>query len=433
MSLYSLANLGSIIINMLLFLSFCSHIMDKKKVSKKKVISLILFCLILIFYVNTFKNVLANSLTFLIVYGIYELCLFNASLFARILTLIIYMSCGITSEALGYMIINLVFDLNVIEMQSEETIYIIGVVISSLIIFLITKGFTRNLTPQNFKKIPYIYIMILAMPCTSIALIMNIADYGVISTTNGSVFRILIVGLLISNIITLTLFFNIVSKLNMQKENERLKSEKEILDLNNRILELKFKNTRSFIHDMNKHINIISDFLNLGDTPSLKKYIAELSNSIQQNNLKYTNLKILNIIINEKSDMIKKHGIKLKLDIQIDDLPWIDLFDQNVLFSNILDNAIESCIKSNEKYIIVRGKMDEFVGIHITNSCDYALLENGRPKTIKLDSENHGIGLLNVEKVIKKYGGIYSYEFDNINHLFHTKIRLPNRKEEYND
>ena len=82
-------------------------------------------------------------------------------------------------------------------------------------------------------------------------------------------------------------------------------------------------------------------------------------------------------------------------------------FDLNVVLGNLLDNAIEAAVQTEEKELKMTIKLEKgILFIHIHNSC--LGIKNGRLKrleTTKEDALNHGIGLGNVQRIIEKYHG----------------------------
>lgn len=87
--------------------------------------------------------------------------------------------------------------------------------------------------------------------------------------------------------------------------------------------------------------------------------------------------------------------------------------DLVVLFGNLLDNAIEACMKVESKYRRVDvkiGTQNELLFIQIDNSIGEPPIQKGRNLvTTKNEKMRHGYGLKSVENIVKKYDGTFSY------------------------
>jgi sensor histidine kinase regulating citrate/malate metabolism len=97
------------------------------------------------------------------------------------------------------------------------------------------------------------------------------------------------------------------------------------------------------------------------------------------------------------------------------------------VFSNLLNNAIESCEHSENKIIYVNlYKMNNnFAIIKIENSCDKPpIKENGFYKTSKISKGEHGIGLKSVVKALKQYDGDLRMEYNSEEKVFTALVMM---------
>ena len=80
-----------------------------------------------------------------------------------------------------------------------------------------------------------------------------------------------------------------------------------------------------------------------------------------------------------------------------------------ILLANLLDNAIEACQKvaKRDKIIKFRFLMEgNKITISIRNPVQEAVkVTEGRLETTKKNAKEHGIGMLNIQKVVEQYGG----------------------------
>ena len=102
--------------------------------------------------------------------------------------------------------------------------------------------------------------------------------------------------------------------------------------------------------------------------------------------------------------------------------------DVSALFGNMLDNAIESAEKQQEKQkrliwlYVTREK--QFVRIRTENYCDEKIhFKNGMPVTTKKDRRLHGYGMKSIKSTVEKYNG--SVVAAQENNWFELKILLP--------
>ena len=77
--------------------------------------------------------------------------------------------------------------------------------------------------------------------------------------------------------------------------------------------------------------------------------------------------------------------------------------------SNLLNNAIEACEKIEEDKRTIEVEAANYntqMFIEVRNSYDNSLvMYKDRIITTKADKKNHGIGLENIRRVVKKYDG----------------------------
>ena len=136
---------------------------------------------------------------------------------------------------------------------------------------------------------------------------------------------------------------------------------------------------------------------------------------------------IVNSVLNQKVRYAKSKDISLipifnnlgQLKLEKDDIV--------VILSNLLDNAIEACDKlmKSKKEIKINIEDDgKYTMITIKNPVEEKLNhKDGRLRTSKADKLSHGIGLSNVENIVKKYNGecMYSTKDDCFTYTIHVE------------
>ncbi|WP_207708370.1 ATP-binding protein, partial [Paraclostridium sordellii] len=159
--------------------------------------------------------------------------------------------------------------------------------------------------------------------------------------------------------------------------------------------------------------------------------------SIELNFKKYDNFKqdftsgsmIVDSILKNKVLVCEEKSIDFDINVDFSKNEFMDMIDICIIFSNIIDNAIEACekieIPNLDKEIRLYSKyIDEFCIIVIENTKTNEIIKNNTSfLTSKKDSSIHGIGLNNVRKSVEKYSGelVTSYS----NNKFTLKIMIP--------
>lgn len=299
--------------------------------------------------------------------------------------------------------------------QGEEIIsfvYTLGGSLSVILMYylVIQKLFTAERT-KKISSIQYlIYAIITAYVLINIGSILFLLQHEL---TNKDYLFLLLDGVFVI-IINLYLFY----LLDTFSENKELKYKillyeklaQEKYDYYAKQMENNKKALR-VIHDIRKHIRVLEGLNQTNISTQLKGYTDSFEEMIEPLLVKqYTNSAIFNILIKDKIEYCERNSIQFKIDIGPVDMQFMKPIDITTLFGNILDNAVEACEKSEKKEIQL--KMYPFNGlcyVELSNTYEKEVYRNSHGRPISLKGEHHGIGLVNVEKVLHEYNGEIQY------------------------
>ncbi|MBE5917645.1 MAG: GHKL domain-containing protein [Pseudobutyrivibrio ruminis] len=179
-------------------------------------------------------------------------------------------------------------------------------------------------------------------------------------------------------------------------------------------------------HDIRHQMEAIRKF---ASEDEINKQLGELENSIMiYDSVIKTGNQVLDTVLTEKNLYCEKHGIQMTCMVDGSMLEFVDKIDLYTLFSNALDNAIESVIKQpdKDKRIIQVAVFHEkkLLMIRIRNYYEGDIqFEDDLPVSTKQDRDYHGIGLKSIRYTAEKYGGgIVCQKIDN---SFSLQILLP--------
>ncbi len=182
--------------------------------------------------------------------------------------------------------------------------------------------------------------------------------------------------------------------------------------------------TKIHRHDLRHHNQVIFEYLAKNDIAGAKAYLKEYDQFIDIENTKeYCKNSMANAVIGLYAAKAEKEMIDFQVTGDIPDNIQISNTDISTIFSNILENAYDSCKKAEvDSFINLFCQTDNNkLKISLTNTLSEKIeFKNGMPQSSK--SENGGMGLTSVRYAVEKYNGmIYCKAEDN---QFLTQIIL---------
>ncbi|HBH1626802.1 GHKL domain-containing protein [Clostridioides difficile] len=229
-----------------------------------------------------------------------------------------------------------------------------------------------------------------------------------------------------SSIFLILLFKEIIKENRLKSQAELIKNKLDMQYAHYLSIQESHMRVKKLYHDINNHIYCIDNLRN--NSKEINEYVNNLKDEIKTFKYIYnTGNMILDIIINEKSEVCLKKGIKFTCSINFSKVNFVKPIDVSSIFSNILDNAIEACDKivdeNVNKYIRIKGTITRsFFVLKCENSKLNQLTFNKNILlTNKMDKFVHGIGIQSIKSSLQKYNGELLFENSidkfNINYI----------------
>lgn len=253
-------------------------------------------------------------------------------------------------------------------------------------------------------------ISLVLMPICSI-IVITLLIYTDTCTDIG--LTIVSIGLLIANFLMLYLYNLLLHSISQQYEMEMLKTQLQAYANQLNVVLRGEEKIKALRHDIKHHLSELMLLANKHDVAEIQKYIDEMNSFLKNPNeiVSSGNLEIdsvLNFMLQKAEKELKTVDIKVMLPEKVR-----HSFDINVMLGNLLENAIDAAGKTENKYLSVHIKLKRgILKVKIENSfessCTLCEKQNRKDtilKTTKPFTEQHGIGLKNVKKIVEKYNG----------------------------
>lgn len=378
---------------------------------------------------NLLNNPIINILSWMVLPGIVNLALFhhmNKKVIHRLVEVTVLILILSICEAVGVEVLDYViwkFHIHNVEPIMAESMEITFSKLFVLIFYYqVIAKLWKEKSGRTFNKTQcFIEIIVILYSSANLAVI-----FLVISKVNSQTDHILIL-INMGCILIAALYFSYFA--GFVEENSQLKIKLKLLEQQSTLQyefyedqEEKYNESIKILHDVNKHLHMIEAMYEAEEHDTARTYAREIGEMLIPLSLKdYTNNPILNVLLNDKKRIASLHSIEFNLEIGDVDLSFMEPMEVTTVFGNLLDNAMEACdMVPNNRFIDMKlDKYNEFIVINITN-CTLPIETWYLGKPVSRKGKNHGIGLLNVENIIKKYNG--SMVLEEVNKKFRCKI-----------
>lgn len=222
---------------------------------------------------------------------------------------------------------------------------------------------------------------------------------------------------------------------------EKANQDIENLQLYNKTLSILYDNIRAFKHDFNNIIQGIGGYIVTEDLEGLKKYYKDLLEDCQGvNNLTSLNPETINNpsifgILVSKYHKADAENIKINMDVFLDlNKLNIKTYELTRILGILLDNSIEAAKECEEKIINVTFRLDPRSNrqlIIIENTYMNKDIDTTKifEKSYTTKKNNTGLGLWEVNKILKKNSNLSLYTTKNSNFFIQQlEIYLNNKK-----
>ena len=181
------------------------------------------------------------------------------------------------------------------------------------------------------------------------------------------------------------------------------------------VLEKNYALQRKATHEFERHIQALQDLIDTGSYETAGEYLKRLHNSraLQTFSIR-SNHPVFDVILNQKHQFAQEQNIVMS--VTVNDLSSVSISTDLlvVLLSNLLDNAIEACLRlENHREIVCKIVREESLFLSIRNTSVPVEMVEGRLPATSKDPLDHGYGLGAVVYTLDQLKAEYTYSYQN--------------------
>jgi len=185
---------------------------------------------------------------------------------------------------------------------------------------------------------------------------------------------------------------------------------------------------RGWRHDYHNHIQAMKALLTLGQEAEHHEYLNKLDADLTSvDTLIKTGNVMVDAILNSKISIAKDNDISINAKAAVPNPLTVSEIDISVIIGNLLDNAIEACLKLPDpaaRFIRVYvGMHKSMLYISVINAIgEMPKKQDGRFRSTK-KAPSHGFGLIRIDRIAAKCGGFVNRQSED--GAFATEVMLP--------
>lgn len=322
-----------------------------------------------------------------------------------------------------------------------------GMILSKLILFallkFIVKFFVKDRQEISTKQL----LSYLLLPCLSLLLMLE-SFYLTMDLVLDDFRKIMlfatVMGIVFVNFLVFDIFEKALRAERQEKEaavliQEKLESEKQALETGqmlmmaeqeNKLIKEKCDAKEEVIHEVKRHLTMIEGFAQAEGNWQITNYLNDYCERLQVSQEDLTPLtgyRSFNVMLNNARLRSQELGIDFQVTYNPIELGHFSDLDIGVILGNVFDNALESCQRSQEKWIKIEvGNRNSNINtIMVTNACSQATEGTDGGFLTYKEGDDHGIGLKNIEKTVNRIFGKVDFVYLAEDASFTTTIILP--------
>lgn len=413
---------------------FFDSFLGGRSEKRKYRMGIVLVFSIIVFIINSLDNTVINIILVPTAYFILSIAAFKGNVYKKIFATLIGTAVILGTELIVVSVLNLTSkELIESSMVDEPSAVLLTVIVKMItfVIFAVIKQFISKGT-ENMDFVTFLLYMI--APLSGLGIMFSIVFCNIDFTKGSPAKYMLIVFFVLLMIGDAAVFYgyNRYARVQAEKEENSRMVVRQQMQLNNyRRIDVANRKYMTLLHDTNHHMKTVYSLLVKDKKDEAVAMLESLDDEYgRAEMIEYSSNIILNTILSDYKE--KTENEHMECDIFVErgfNVDYVDEIDLVAMFGNLLSNAYEAALKTDERKIKVQMFMQNdgsFSVVKIQNSFDGMIKKEGEIlKTTKEDEHLHGFGIKSVEEAAEKYNGWITSTWEDT--YFKTVLVLENR------
>lgn len=393
---------------------FCGAFLERKVRSKSRIIAVIIVWIIIEGYSNFGVNPLVKQAATVLLFTFISFLLYKGNWISHILLTLI---CYIFLAAIDTISMNGICALLGISYQEliwRRPTYTAATTMEKLLVCFAIWLLYRFREKKNLTGIHNKWLLLSCLFPAVSAVMLIVFFYYFPESKETATGIVVFSGILIVANIAMLYVISAIEKATVQEQETRLlKQQISIQAENYSALKENYSVQRKSTHEFERHIQVLRDLLDREEFDLAKSYVCQLQSSraLKIFNI-HSNNPVIDVVLNQKYQLAQENEITMR--VQVNDLSSFPYPTDKlvVLLSNLLDNAIEACLRTDgQREILCSILKEDGVYISIRNTSKPVVIINGEIATSKPNVEEHGFGLPAVKFILEQMNAEYTFAY----------------------
>ena len=177
-------------------------------------------------------------------------------------------------------------------------------------------------------------------------------------------------------------------------------------------------------HDVRHHKRMVLEYLKSGKHEEALTYLEGAEKELSVSEQVFCLNVQLNSILSVYRERAEQEGIAFEVAARVPEKLFMGTMDLTALMGNILENAVNGCLRAEEESKRINGRIQIKNGkflVLLENTCRRSLIVKEPERPGRADGS--GIGVFSIEKTVEKYGGIVDFHAEG--GIFSVRVVIP--------